>query len=107
MGCTVVCTYLQSTEKALASTFAMSPSTLRRSHPRGPGLVEERHIVSHQVEDFAGVRANGTRALEVALAAEFVSEQPPHSAADEPAFGPEDDVSEVNHSAGRPDARLC
>src|SRR5271166_7143562 len=27
----------------------MSASTLRRSHPSGPGLVEERHIVSHHV----------------------------------------------------------
>jgi hypothetical protein len=83
-------------------TFTMSASTLRRSHG-GPGLVEERYIVSHQVEDFGSVRAVGTRALDVALAAEFVRERPSHAIGDEPAFDAEDDVAEERHPAGWPD----
>jgi|SRR5271166_3220828 len=81
----------------------MSASTPRRSHPGGPGLVEEGYIISHQVQDLGRVRAVGTRALDVRLTAEIVRERPPHSAGDEPAFDPKDDVAEERHPTGRPD----
>jgi hypothetical protein len=69
------CSFLQVLalkEKAAASTFATSASTPSRSRLDGPGLVQEGYIGSHRVEDFGGAGAVGTRALDVALAAEFV-----------------------------------
>src|SRR5271166_6161453 len=93
----------------------MSASTPRRLKPGGPGPVVKWQIGSHQVEDVGSVRAIGTGALEVGLAAEFVRERPPHSIGDESAFDAEDDVSKEWHPPGRPDvaahpsrgARVC
>jgi hypothetical protein len=79
-------------------------STPRRSHPGGPSLVEQGYILSHQVKDVGSVRAVGTRALEVGLAAKFVRVRPPQSTVDEAAFDPEDDVAEERHPPGRPNA---
>lgn len=55
----------------------MSASSPARSHPGGPGLVEKGQIVSHPLDNLGGVGAIVTRALDVALAVEFVTERPP------------------------------
>jgi hypothetical protein len=79
-------------EKVTAAIFAIS--TPRRSHHRDPGLIQPRYIVSHEFEDFVGVGALGTCALDVDLAAKLLGELPPHPIGDKAALDPEDDVPE-------------
>jgi hypothetical protein len=67
----------------------MSVSTPGRSHHGDPGLVEKEQIVSQQFEDLGRVRAGGTRALEIVLAAKLVRQRPSHSIDDKPTFDPE------------------
>lgn len=87
----------------MASTFAISVSTPRRSHYGDSGLVQQGQIGSRQFEDFGRVGALWTRALDVDLAAKLVRQRPPHSIDDKPALDPEDDVPEEGHSARRTD----
>lgn len=63
-------------------SIAISASTPRRSHSGGLDLVEQRYIVSQQVEDVGCVGATGTRAFVVGSPADLVPERPSHSASD-------------------------
>jgi hypothetical protein len=73
------------------------------SHNGDPRLIQLRYVVSHEFEDFRGVGAAETRALEINLAAKLVGQRPSHSIDDEAALDPKDDMPEEGHSARRTD----
>jgi hypothetical protein len=92
------------TNGRVATPWSWSQS--RCSHHGCSGLIQLRYITPHGFEDFRGVLAFWTPALDVDLAAKFLGERPPHSIGDKATLDPEDYVPKERYSARLTDVAL-